>query len=290
MLNVRSFAMIRIVIAVTAALLAAVAPAAAQSRPLLTEDAETVPAGYVLVEAGFDIERGATYPLSGLTGNLTRVGTLGLSFGISSIAEVQIDGGLRDQLSITARDNTAPLAHMLDVQGDSTGDFEDLRIGTKVRFVHEGPGRPAVAIRFSTRLPNAGNESGLGRDTTDFHFGLLVAKTVQSVRFAANGGFAIMGDATRGDRQNDVLEYGLSVARAVRPGVELVGEINGRINTREGLPIPGTETRSMLRLGGRATRGPVRVDGAFLIGVTDYDPNWGISAGVTWVFRGFNVP
>lgn len=282
--------MVRIAIAVAAVLFAAVTPAAAQSRPLLTEDAETVPAGYILVEAGFDIERGAIYPVSGLEGNLTRIGTLGLSFGVSSIAEVQLDGGVRSQLGITMRDPAAPLAHMLDVPGESTGDFEDLRIGTKVRFVHEGPGRPAVAIRFSTKLPNASNESGLGRDTTDFHFGLLVAKTVQSVRFAANGGFAIMGDATRGDRQNDVLEYGLSVARAVRPGVELVGEINGRINTREGEPIPGTETRSMLRLGGRATRGPVRIDGAFLIGVTEFDPNWGLSAGVTWVFRGFNVP
>src|SRR5690606_17403371 len=105
--------MIRIVCTVVAALLVAAAPAAAQSRPLLTEDAETVPAGYILVEAGFDIERGTTYPLSGLTGNLTRIGTLGLSFGVSSIAEVQIDGGVRNQLSIITRDPTAPLAHML---------------------------------------------------------------------------------------------------------------------------------------------------------------------------------
>ena len=46
----------------------------------------------------------------------------------------------------------------------------------------------------------------------------------------------------------------------------------------------------MLRLGARATRGPVRIDGAFLIGVTEYDPTWGFSTGLTWVFRGFNVP
>lgn len=55
--------MVRIAIAVAAVLFAAVTPAAAQSRPLLTEDAETVPAGYILVEAGFDIERGAIYPV-----------------------------------------------------------------------------------------------------------------------------------------------------------------------------------------------------------------------------------
>ena len=282
--------MMRCIPFLVASILLAAVPAAGQSRPLVTEDAETVPAGYVLFEAGIDVERGRTYPLSGLTGNLTRIGTFGFSFGVSSIAEIQLDGVLRDQLSITDRDPNAPLAHMLDITGDSTGDFGDLRIGTKVRFVQEGVGRPALAVRFSTTLPNAGNESGLGHDTTDFHFGLLLAKTIESVRFVGNAGFAILPDAVRGDRQNDVFEYGLSVARAVRPGVELVGEMNGRINTRSGEAIPGTESRSMLRLGARATHGAVRVDGAFLIGVTEHDPSWGFSTGLTWVFRGFTVP
>jgi hypothetical protein len=248
------------------------APAAAQSRPLVTEDAETVPAGNILFEAGFDIERDRTYPVSGLTGNLTRVGTIGLSFGVSSIAEIQLDGGLRNRLAITGRNPDAPLAGMLDVAGDSTSDFEDMRIGAKVRFAAETVSRPSVAVRFSTRLPNAGNESGLGVDTTDFHFGFAVAKTVESVRLVGNFGFAILPDPVRGDRQNDVVEYGFSMARAVRDGVEVVGELNGRANTRSGDPIAGTESRSIIRLGTRATRGPVRIDGAFVLGVTDNDP------------------
>jgi hypothetical protein len=45
-----------------------------------------------------------------------------------------------------------------------------------------------------------------------------------------------------------------------------------------------------MRLGARATRGPVRVDGAFVLGITEFDPSWGFSAGVTWVFRAFQVP
>jgi hypothetical protein len=266
------------------------APAAAQSRPLVTEDAETVPAGNILLEAGFDVERDRSYPLSGLTGNLTRIGTLGISIGVSSIAEIQLDGGFLNRLAITSRNPDAPLAGMLDLTGDSTSDFEDLRIGAKVRFVQETASRPSVAVRFSTRLPNAGNESGLGMDTTDFHFGLAVAKTVESIRLVGNGGFAILPDAVRGDRQNDVLEYGFSVARAVRPGVEVVGELNGRLNTRSGEAIAGTESRSLMRLGARATQGPVRVDGAFVLGITEFDPAWGFTAGVTWVFRAFDIP
>ena len=262
----------------------------AQSRPLVTEDPETVPAGNVLFEAGFDLERGITYPASGLTGNLTRIGTIGFSFGVSSIAEIQLDGGLRNRLAITARDAAAPLAGMLEIPGESTSDVEDIAIGAKVRVAAETASRPSMAIRFRTRLPNAGNESGLGLDTTDFHFGFAIGKTVQSVRVVANVGFGILPDPVRGDRQNDVLEFGASMARAVRPGVELVGELNGRKNTRSGEAIAGTESRGQVRLGGRATRGPVRADAALILGITEFDPSWGITAGVTWVFKGFNVP
>lgn len=263
--------------------------AGAQSRPLVTEDPETVPAGNILFEAGIDHLRDVQYPASGLTGNLWRVGTFGLSIGISSIAEIQLDGGLRNRLAITAQDPAAPLSSMLTVTGTSTSDFEDLVIGTKVRFLSETASRPAIAVRFWTRLPNAGNESGLGMDTTDFHFGLAVAKTVQSVRIAGNFGFGILPDPVRGDRQNDVLDYGISVARAVAPGAEIVGELNGRLNTREGVPPVGTDSSSVMRLGGRFTHGQVRIDGALVVGVTERDPTWGFSGGVTWVFKAFNV-
>jgi hypothetical protein len=263
--------------------------AAAQSRPLVTEDPETVPTGNILLEAGFDIEQSTAYPVSGLTGNLVRIGTFGLSIGVSPIAEIQIDGGLRNRLAIATADPTAPLAHMLDVTGESTSDVEDLRIGAKVKFVSETEQRPSVAARFWTRLPNAGNESGLGLDTTDFHLGVAMAKTVRSVRVVGNVGVGILPDPVRGDRQNDVLEFGASVARAVRPDVEVVGELNGRLNTRSGTPPPGTDSLAVMRLGARATRGPVRVDGALLLGVTERDPSWGITAGVTWVFHAFEV-
>ena len=264
------------------------APAWAQSRPLVTEDPETVGPGQILFEAGLDYNREAQFPVSGLKGNLWRVGTFGLSFGVSSIAEIQIDGGLRNKLSIRER-STAPLSHMLTLDGDSTSDVEDFVIGAKVRFLSEGVTRPAMAVRFTTRLPNAGNESGLGLDTTDFAFGLAMAKTVESIRVASNFGFAILGDPVRGDRQNDVFTYGVSIARAVRTGLEVVAELNGRANTRSGQVIAGLESRSVMRVGSRFTRGPVRVDGALLFGIASKDPTWGFSTGLTWVFNAFTV-
>jgi hypothetical protein len=72
----------------------------------------------------------------------------------------------------------------------------------------------------------------------------------------------------------------------VQEGVELVGEINGRLDTREGEPPPGTENRGTLRGGARVTRGTVRLDGAVILGLTSRDTNFGLTAGLTWVFRG----
>jgi hypothetical protein len=278
------------VVAIVALMWARPDGAFAQQRPLVTEDPETIGAGRILLEGGLDYAHDADYPASGLEGNLLRALVVGVSVGLSSIAEVQIDGGLHNRLDITRRSPLAPLASMVNISGNSTTSVDDFVIGTKVRVVSEGVSRPGIGVRFATKLPNASNESGLGLDTTDFFFSLLVAKTVQSVRVVGNGGVGILGDPTRGDRQNDVLIYGLSFARAITQRAELVGEVHGHASTREGEPPPGTGSSSILRFGARYTTGPVRADAALLVGLTSRDPGWGVTAGFTYVFNAFQIP
>jgi hypothetical protein len=263
--------------------------ASAQQRPLITEDPETIGAGRVLAEAGFDYGHDVSYPASGLEGNLLRVPLVGVSVGISSIAEVQIDGGFYNRLSITERFD-APLSDMVTATGDTTSSIEDWSIGMKVRLLSETPGRPAFGFRFATKLPNASNESGLGLDTTDFFASVLGAKTVQSIRFVGNVGLGILGDPTRGDRQNDVLTYGFSLARALTQAAEIVAEVNGHLDTREGVPPPGTGSRGQVRVGTRYTIGGWRGDAAVMFGVTSRDPSIGFAAGFTYVFNAFTLP
>jgi len=285
---VLAVAAIRAVLAV-AIVVALAGPSAAQQRPRVTEDPEPIGAGRVLIEGGIDVAHNQEYPASGLKGNLWRLPTIGISVGLSSIAELQIDGGLHDQLTITER-KPAPLARLLTVTGTSTHDVEDIVIATKIRLLQETAGRPAVGIRFATKLPNASNESGLGLDTTDFYASLLGAKTVQSIRVVGNLGVGILSDPTSGNRQNDVLTYGVSWARAVTQPAELVGELNGRLSTRSGGAFPGTESRSTLKLGGRYTQGPIRFDAAVFFGLTSIDPTIGVTAGFTYVFNAFTIP
>ena len=276
---------------VAACLLVAVlvVPAEAQQRPLVTEDPESVGSGLVLIEGGFDYLRDQTYPVSGLRGQLVRLPTLGVSIGVSSIAEVQIDGLSYQRLSVTAR-RAAPLSSLVMFDGDMTSDMDDIVIGAKVRVLAETARRPAVALRFATKLPNAGNESGLGRDAMDFSNTMLVGKTIRSVRLVGNVGLGILSDPTRGDRQNDVIMYGVSVARALTSETEVVAELNGRVNTRRGDPPPGTDTSGYFRTGVRYTRGSVRLDGAIVTGLTPRDGTVGVTAGFTWVFSGMEVP
>jgi len=225
-----------------------------------------------------------------LKGNLWRIPTIGISIGISSIAELQIDGGLYDKLTITQR-RAAPLSNLLTIGTDTTThDVEDAVLATKIRLMAESAGRPALGVRFATKLPNASNESGLGLDTTDFYMSLLGAKTVQSIRVVGNFGFGILADPTNGNRQNDVLTYGLSFARALTQETEIVGELNGRISTRSGEPFPGTESRGLLKIGGRYTHASVRFDAGAYVGLTSIDPTIGFTAGVTYVFSAFKIP
>jgi len=263
--------------------------AAAQQRPLVTEDPEPIGAGRILVEGGFDYSTDQVYPVSGLQGDLLRVANVGVSVGISSIAEFQIDGGFYNRLKITRR-TTGPLSGLLTVTGDETHDVEDFVVATKIRLLPESPKHPAFALRFATKLPNGENEHGISLDTTDFTASLLGAKTVQSVRLVGNVGVGILSDPTSGDRQNDVLAYGVSFARAITDRAEFVGEINGRWSTRSGGAFPGTETRSVLNVGGRYTRGSIRLDGSVFFGLTTLDPTLGVGAGFTYVFNAFQIP
>lgn len=265
------------------------APARAQQRPLVTQDPEPIGAGRILLEAGVDAAHNEFYPLSGLKGDLIAVPTLGVMVGLSSIAELQITGGPYERLSIGSR-SPAPYASLVTSTGGTTSDVRDVEVGAKIRLLAETPQRPAFGVRFSTRLPNAKHASGLGQDTTDFSASLLGAKTVQSIRIVGNLGVAIMSEPLNPVKQNDVLTYGVSLARAITDRTEFVSEVNGRWSTRGGVPPTGTESRGILKLGGRYTSGPVRVDAAAFFGLTTIDPTVGVTAGVTYVFNAFTLP
>src|SRR3954447_22967936 len=85
--------------------------AQAQQRPLVTEDVDIIPPGSIRIQAGLDFMQNARFPVSGLTGDLTRVGVIGINVGLSPNVEFQIEGVAQNFLSINSRTPGAiPLA------------------------------------------------------------------------------------------------------------------------------------------------------------------------------------
>ena len=267
----------------------AATPSFAQQRPLKTEDPETIGAGRMLIEFGVDYNRDVYFPLSGLRGNHFVIPPFGVSLGVGAGAEIQIDAGLYQKLYITEQVAGAPFSHLLQLDSGSTADVDDIHIGAKVKLISETARRPAIGSWFHTRLPNAGNESGLGKDMQDFASALTIGKTVQSVRVVANIGMMMLGNPTRQAAQDDLLIYSLSVARAISPRAEVVGEFVGRANFAN-IITPGAEDRGLLRFGTRYTIDYVRFDTGVLIGLTPRDPQIGVTAGFTWVFNLLHTP
>jgi len=108
-------------------------PAAAQDRPLQTPDAEVVPAGTVRVETGFDFLQGMSYPLSGLSGDLTAVGDVDVRAGVGGTVEVELAGVAQQFLDV--KQQGASFISTLALTGpDSTHDVGDFSFSTKVRF------------------------------------------------------------------------------------------------------------------------------------------------------------
>ena len=256
----------------------------AQQRPLVTEDPETIGTGRVLLEGGFSLDADQTNSANGIKGDIARFGSFGVSVGLGSNAEVQVDGGLSQRLSMTERlpNGPVPIGTSL-VVGDRTSGLEDLVVATKIRLASETTSRPAFGVRFGTKLPVAEPDKGIGFGTTDFFASVLIAKTVQSVRTVGNVGLIVLGNPLVARDTATAVGFGVSIARALTNEFEMVGEINGRLSPFGEFVPAGLESRGGLRLAGRYTYAMLRLDFGVLVGITNRDPSFGVGAGATYV-------
>ena len=104
----------------------------AQQRPLLTEDVDITPEGTIEIAAGIDFLQKAKFPLSGLNGDLTRVGDVRIRTGLAPNVEIQIEGVLQNFLAINSQTTPSPIPLALD--GNSTNDAGDFIISTKIKI------------------------------------------------------------------------------------------------------------------------------------------------------------
>jgi hypothetical protein len=258
--------------------------ARAQQRPLVTEDVDIITPGSLRIQAGVDFMQRARYPVSGLEGDLTRAGVIGVTIGLAPNVEVQIEGVAQNFLSINSRTRSSiPLN--VAATANSTNDVGDFTLWTKIKLRNETARMPSIGFRFGVELPNSNQASGIGLNQTNAYGQILVGKKFghdARVNTFGNLGIGILGVPNESFAQNDVLTYGLAGIVRLDKTFSLVGEVNGRANTRPGTGPLGTESQGEARLGMQVRASGLRFDFAGIKGLTRFSPRSGVTVGVTY--------
>ena len=259
--------------------------ARAQQRPLITEDVDIIPPGSVRFEAGIDFFQDAKFPASGLRGDLTRVGVIGINVGLSPNVQFEIEGVLQNFLSVNSITPGAPIPIGFDPARGSTNDTGDFRLATKIKLRSETRRGPSLGFRFGVDLPNSNETRGIGVNQTNAFGTILVGKKFgrdDRLNLFGNVGIGILTAPTQSFTQNDVLLYGIAGIYRVNRQINVAGEINGRANTRGGTAPFGTESQSQARLGLQVRATGLRFDFAGIAGLGEFSPRTGLTFGVTY--------
>lgn len=255
-----------------------------QQRPLITEDVDIIPPGSMRIEAGVDFVQRARFPVSGLTGDLTRAGVIGINIGFAPNVEFQIEGVAQNVLSINSRSASAiPLN--IAANANSTNDIGDFTLWAKFKLRNETRHAPSFGFRFGVQLPNSNQARGIGLNETNAYGEVLVGKKFGQdarVNTFANLGIGILTAPTALFSQNDVVTYGVASIIRLNRQFSLAGEVNGRMNTRPGSGPLGTESQGQARLGMQVRASGLRFDFAGIKGLTRLSPRSGITVGVTY--------
>jgi hypothetical protein len=261
--------------------------AAAQQRPLLTEDVDIVKPGIIRIETGFEFLQNAKFPLSGLRGDLTRVGETRLSIGFAPSVEFQIEWTAQNFLAITER-GTSAVPLKLGRNNADTNDVGDVVMWMKMKLRNESARLPAMGFRFGVRMPNTDQTRGLGNNATDYFAVITAGKKFRDKRLSVFGnlGLGILTAPLDRFTQNDVLLYGLAGSYAVNDRVNVLGEVNGYHSTRRRTPL-GTEDYGEARLGAQIKALGVRFNAAGIFGLSNRAPRTGFALGMTYDWDAF---
>lgn len=275
-------------------ILAAALAAFAQQRPLLTDDVDIAPPGSLELGFGVDFFQNAKFPLSGIKGDLTRVGDIRIRTGFASNVEFQVEGTLQNYVAINSR--STPYIP-LNINGNSTSDFDDFTISAKIKLRNETRVLPAVGFKFGFQMPNSDQAKGIGTNQINVFGKILLQKKFGSrvgntPRFNAYGnlGLQIMSAPLERFTQNDVFLYGLAGIYRLTDHVNLLSEVNGRVNTRSGAAPIGTESVGQFRVGAQFKASGLRFDTAAAFGLTPFSPRTGIIFGVTYLSPSLFTP
>ncbi len=201
-----------------------------QQYPVSTESAGILPSGTARAELGVGQYFDQPFPLSGLDGNLTKLGVIKFGLSYDGNVELQFDGTLLDILKINSRETA--FNSSITTRKSVTSDIGDFTLWTKFRLVSEYHFFTTVTIRFGVQLPNASNESGLGIDEFNFYSSFLLEKHLAGIRWVLNAGLGILGDPVTLSEQHDTFIFAIGSYIPLGERSTLILETAGRTGHR----------------------------------------------------------
>ncbi len=272
---------LKLFVALLVCLVCATRLAYAQRRPLITEDVEIVKPGAIRIEFGVDFLQDKDFTLSGLNGDLTRIGVVRLSLGLAPNVEFETGGVIQNFLSINRQFRPSAIPLNLTSPPNSTHDTGDFFLAMKVKLRNEGRLLPALGFRFGVELPNSNQARGIGLNQTNFFATALSSKSIGRLRLSGNLGLGILTAPVDPFTQNDVLLYGAAATYRLNDRLTLASEVNGRYSTRRNAPR-GTESDGEARFGARIRAAGLMWDVAGIAGLNRHSPRSGVTVGVTY--------
>jgi hypothetical protein len=254
---------------------------AATLLPLSLQEARTLPNGKAEAILSVGYESGMWFPPFTKPGqfsdeSLLSAPTIAFNIGLGSMVEVQASYEL---LLFDA--NELGVGHV------SNYGSGDARLAAKIAAIDEEGWRPALGLRFGTKLPNANSSDFLGTDRIDWGGEILASKHLGPMDVHANVGLLLLDDPGTGGHQDDCFSYDVGTTSPDllelpdHFGVRLLGEIAGITGSRF------DNDRSAVR-GGFQIRGEsLSLFGGVSAGLIRESENIGGLVGVVWTFQAF---
>jgi hypothetical protein len=238
-------------------------PAAGQTRPLQTEEATTAPGGRIELELGQDFMKDEPNFLTGNPRNRFDGPILRLVYSPADSVEIDLEW-------------VTWIATPSDPDLGSVGDFGDVTLRTKLRFIDGGERGTTLGARYVLTLPQTEFEEGLGPNTLRMSAQLLLTQPLGPVKVHLNAGLAIEDEAERPHFQRDLLAFGAALEGPLAGSWRWMAEVAGKA----GDGTPGTDERIEARAGVAWDGARFGADAAVRRGLADADGTWGVTAGL----------
>lgn len=245
----------------------ALAPAFAWAgRPLVVDDAGTVPV------KRWELEAGASYWGDSTTDHYEI--PLALTYGLFSSLEMGASSGGQLEQRVEQQEESPS-------RREHVHDFHDVVLAGKWNFANDKTHQLSFAIAPAIKAPTADHSKGFGNGEVDYDLMLIASKTFsEKTAFHLNGGYTWIGDP-EGEDLSDVLHYGVAFDHQVLSNLQIVGEIaaNTFVSNRD-------ENGVQYRCGCRwALTDALTLDAAYGGRISGETPENAATVGLTWDFE-----